>query len=417
MNVLTQLLAQDPAHAERYHAKRAEVALARGEHRLVVVDCSAVIQYHPQSASAYLQRAHAHCVLNHWSSATNDVLKALELDPKLPWANNLLGVLCERAGCPDDLPNAMAAYTREVRLDAPSSRPLLNRAELYLHQGDVANARADVDAALRLTHADPWGLYLRGYCAARRGDLEAAQADLALALKRHTESKLTSEVQTGVAALPEAHSQSVLTDLERNERLVKAKTSVHRTPVDLVPYPDFHPCATAFPFNEAQAIRLPRTLAQWLDWVRERPKLIILLPKSQRSAELYNLAVAQSSALVFHVPRRFMTPALYTVAVTQEGMDIAHIPASHMSDAVARAIVEKDGLRLERLGTEWRGAEVCIAACRQNPGAWAFVPELMKLFVLQEVPGIAQAYKRFSTAPLWRRWVAKLAKVLGSHQY
>lgn len=277
--VLTQLIAQDPSNAPYYFSKRAEEAAAQQDFVQAVADCDEVLRHRPQLAQAYFQRANALHALGQWAQAYQDVQTALALDDKLPWANNLTGMLVECAGTADDLPTAIAAYGREIKRQPDALKPRLNRAELYLKQGDGARANADLEQALHLEPDNPWALYLRGYLGYEAGDMDASLADFNAALQTKTPRHPPAE------ASPSCQ-----------------------------PYAAFTPAATSCSATDPAMLGAPRNAAQWEAAIRERPILITRLPTALRSPAMAALAAELDATLAALVPQTLEAPQPKAVA-------------------------------------------------------------------------------------------------------
>ena len=277
--VLTQLIAQDPSNAPYYFSKRAEEAAAQRDFMQAVADCDEVLRHRPQLAQAYFQRADARHALGQWAHAYQDVQTALALDEKLPWANSLMGELVECAGTPDDLPTALAAYGREIKHQPAALKPWLNRAELYLKQGDGARANADIEQALHLEPGNQRALYLRGYLGYEAGDIDASLADFNAA----TQTKTKTHAAAGASS-------------------------------PCLPYATFRPAATSCSATDPATLGAPRNAAQWEAAIRERPILITCLPAALRSPAMVALAAELETTLAALVPQTLQAPQHKTAA-------------------------------------------------------------------------------------------------------
>jgi tetratricopeptide (TPR) repeat protein len=349
--VLTQLIAQDPENASNYHLRRAAVAAAQRDFARAVADCDEVITTQPTLAEAYFLRAGALHDLGQWRAAFQDAQTVIALNDTYPWANNLLGLLFECAGCPGDLPDAIAAFGREIKIQPEAVKPLLNRAELYLKQGHGHKATADLNAALRLQADNHRGLYLRGYLAYEAGDVDAARADLTAATE----------------ALHSAHTAERPTGKPAGQ--------------PIAPYPPdyalFAPAVSACTAADPEILGAPRNAQQWRKTIASRPALIKLLPNALREAALYDLAVAHDPHLVMHVPATLMTPHFYAVAVALGRITMAKVPGHQLSEKIWLAAVNKQSLRLENIPDKWRTLAVCVAAYKASPSAIDHVPDAL----------------------------------------
>ena len=99
-----------------------------------------------------------------------------------PGDPRLLNELCWLRGTREiQLDAALKDCTRAIELSENSAMILDSRAMVYFRLGRLEEARADLDAALKLSPGEPGSLYLRGIVRGRGDDKVGALADLALA--------------------------------------------------------------------------------------------------------------------------------------------------------------------------------------------------------------------------------------------
>lgn len=75
------------------------------------------------------------------------IQQALKLDPKLPMANNELGLLLEKE---DKWKEAIAAFSKEIQLNPKKPHGYANRGFSWLMIGNKPKAKADLKKALTL---------------------------------------------------------------------------------------------------------------------------------------------------------------------------------------------------------------------------------------------------------------------------
>jgi tetratricopeptide (TPR) repeat protein len=99
-----------------------------------------------------------------------------------PGDANLLNELCWLKGTRAfALESALKECTRAIELTDEPAQVLDSRAMVFFRLGRFEEARADLDAALKISPSVPGSLYLRGIIRLRGNDREGGQADLALA--------------------------------------------------------------------------------------------------------------------------------------------------------------------------------------------------------------------------------------------
>jgi len=180
-----------------------------------IADNDQAIRLDPSSAIAFYNRGVAYADKKDYDRAIADYDQAIRLDPNYAHAFNNRGVAYESK---KDYDRAIADYDQAIRID-PNYADALNGAcwDRALTNRDLATARRDCDAAVRLSHNDPndlnsrgllnlkdarfadaWAdydaafraqpasaddLYGRGIAALRIGQAEPGRRDLAAALK------------------------------------------------------------------------------------------------------------------------------------------------------------------------------------------------------------------------------------------
>mgnify|MGYP003672234155 CR=1 FL=1 len=205
----------DPALAKLLNTARAQTEA--GEHRSALRTLDAAIAAHPTSIEALAARARAHRESGRPGPASRDLQDAIGLAPQDPALHYELGLVstmqrllqsaercfdeairldpkhwrayCGRArvrGELDRFEEAFDDYRRSLEIQ-PDAETYARRADLLAHSGRLAEARADLDAAVALPRTDNslLALYRRAQLRERNGDLHGAVADYTLGLAQN----------------------------------------------------------------------------------------------------------------------------------------------------------------------------------------------------------------------------------------
>jgi len=106
-----------------------------------------MIKDNPSDAANYLSRAIALANNLNYNQALGDFLKALELNPNLPIANNYVGFIYLDKGKIDQA----EPYLKKAIEQSPKfSKPYFNLARIYLHENELDNAITQVSKAMEL---------------------------------------------------------------------------------------------------------------------------------------------------------------------------------------------------------------------------------------------------------------------------
>jgi len=130
---------------------------------------------HGDSAEAHLVLAIASREASDDIAAEKELRKALELDPRLPTANAILGEVLVKMG---DAPGAMAALRREIEINPNHFDAHLLLALLLRQDGRNEEALEHVKRALLLRPGDPGARYQLALCDVAKGELEPARQAL-----------------------------------------------------------------------------------------------------------------------------------------------------------------------------------------------------------------------------------------------
>ncbi len=127
------------------------------------------------SAEAHLVLAIASREASDDIAAEKQLRKALELDPRLPTANAILGEVLVKMG---DAPGAMAALRQEIEINPNHFDAHLLLALLLRQDGRNDEALLHVKKALLLRPGDPGARYQLALCHVAKGELEPARQAL-----------------------------------------------------------------------------------------------------------------------------------------------------------------------------------------------------------------------------------------------
>jgi tetratricopeptide (TPR) repeat protein len=163
---------------------------ALNRHEEAAADCGEAIRRGLRNPEVYFTRGVANDLLGRPEEALADFSMALHLKPDHPGAHNSRALLWARLGRAEE---ALAGFAEAVRLAPDWYLPYLNRAPLHERRGDWDGAAADYSAAARLLEAAGGGpadgrvlavIYVsRGRARQAKGQLAEARADYEQALR------------------------------------------------------------------------------------------------------------------------------------------------------------------------------------------------------------------------------------------
>ena len=171
-----QALSADPNNVSVYN-NRAVAYFNKGDYDSAIADYNHAIAIDPKHLYAYIGRSESYGQKKDYGQAIADLNKAIELDPKNAgafngrcWYNAVMG----------QHEAALADCNRSLALQ-PSDATLDSRGFVYLKLGQLDNAIADYNAALKANPKLATSLYGRGVAETKKGNADAGNADIAAA--------------------------------------------------------------------------------------------------------------------------------------------------------------------------------------------------------------------------------------------
>lgn len=155
-------------------------ALYFNDYALALRYFNQVIEAKPYLAEPYFLRAIAKYNLDDFSGARADADKALKVNPFMPDAWEVVGVTSQ---CLDDMPRAIAAYSRALELLPHNRQLLFNKALAQEEAGEFAAADSTYAELLRYYPRFDNAYVGRAQLNLQQGDTIAARADLDRALE------------------------------------------------------------------------------------------------------------------------------------------------------------------------------------------------------------------------------------------
>ncbi len=180
--------------------------LREGRTEQALQELDRIVALHPELATPHYLRGVALVRLSRAAEAEREFRRALELDPLMAEAHLALGQLY--LAQPQEAARAYAHFTAAAALRPDEAPAHLGRAEAALGLQRLEEARAALEAALRLDPDLPLAHYRLGLLAAMRGDTRAARASL-----ERAERLLLQEATE--ASLPDAPGEALLPRVRR----------------------------------------------------------------------------------------------------------------------------------------------------------------------------------------------------------
>ncbi len=171
-----QALAIDPNYVSVYN-NRAVAHFNKGDYDSAIADYNQAIAIDPKRINAYIGRSESYGQKKDYDRAIADLNQAIALDPKNAAAFN--GRCWYNAVTGQDQA-ALADCNQSLALQ-PNDAALDSRGFVYLKLGQLDNAIADYNAALKGNPKLATSLYGRGVAETKKGDANAGGADIAAA--------------------------------------------------------------------------------------------------------------------------------------------------------------------------------------------------------------------------------------------
>ncbi len=142
---------------------RAHEAMAAGEAHSALEAAERVLAVDDNNAEAHLVAAHAHADADYFDEATADCTRALAINPLLPGARYILGLIHQRQG---DAVRAVSELKKTIYIDPDFALAHLNLGNIYKNTGRHDAAVRAYENALRAIYKNPegsWTMYLGGW--------------------------------------------------------------------------------------------------------------------------------------------------------------------------------------------------------------------------------------------------------------
>lgn len=188
-----------------------------------LADFDAAIALLPQFPNSYVFRALIWAHRGEFDRARDDLMQALQFDPKSALIHNNLGSVYEQKA---ELGLAIENYGAAIRLDPAYAEAFYNRAHAFIAKQDYQAAIADYDRAidLRKNFADAYsnrgGVYLM------RGDTEKAIVDFSEAI-RLRESDAIFWTNRANAYMAVGRSKEAIDDFDRAQKIDPGNAAVY----------------------------------------------------------------------------------------------------------------------------------------------------------------------------------------------
>jgi tetratricopeptide (TPR) repeat protein len=166
-------LAVEKKSAELYN-NRGLAQLDVGEFSSAVKDFGEAIKLNPKFSFAYNNRGIAHSRYKQFEAAIRDFTKAIEIDPKFvdAYMSRASVLIAEK----NDLDGGVRDYEKAISLDAKNWKAYSARGEAMRLKGNLDQAMADHEEAIRL-NPNPDSFLNRALAWKAKGDLDRAIAD------------------------------------------------------------------------------------------------------------------------------------------------------------------------------------------------------------------------------------------------
>ncbi len=142
---------------------RARRSLEHGHPERVLEDVASILETDPNNAEAHLLSAYVHADSGDYVQALEACHRALSINPLLPVARYILGIIHQRQGDPV---RAVSELKKTIYIDADFALAHLNLANIYKAQRKWEDAAREYENALRALYKSPdgaWTEFLGGF--------------------------------------------------------------------------------------------------------------------------------------------------------------------------------------------------------------------------------------------------------------
>lgn len=137
--------------------EQARIDLKEGRPERVLESVAAILAVDPNNAEAHLLSAYVHADVGDYDTAMRDADRALAINPLLPVARYILGIIHQRQG---DAVRAVSELKKTIYIDADFALAHLNLANIYKSQRKWDHAMKEYENALRSMYKNPDGAWL-----------------------------------------------------------------------------------------------------------------------------------------------------------------------------------------------------------------------------------------------------------------
>lgn len=171
---------------ERGYNERALALAQTGEYEQAIADYTSALQINPSDANVYSNRAAIYLLLSAYDRAQADLNEALKLEPENPKAQYNQGALYLKQGAND---KALEHFSGMISKSIGATRDVFgSRALIYLKRGQINEALADLDQAIKQDPNYIDGYMNRGTAYGMLGRAKEALMDFDQALKLNPNS-------------------------------------------------------------------------------------------------------------------------------------------------------------------------------------------------------------------------------------
>lgn len=209
---------------ERGYNERALALAQTGEYEQAIADYTSALQINPSDANIYSNRAAIYLLLGAYDRAQADLNEALKLEPENPKVQYNQGALYLKQGAND---KALEHFSGMISKSIGATKDVFgSRAVIYLKRGQINEALADLDQAIKLDPNFYDGHMNRGTANAMLGRSKEALADFDQALKLNPNSA-DARINRAIILINLARPKDALLDADNAVSIAPENTKAH----------------------------------------------------------------------------------------------------------------------------------------------------------------------------------------------